>query len=61
MEARRWIWVPHIPGVDAPGRYADYAKDRWTSISQVFKKIEEGSYKYFYPADKSEAKAKKNP
>jgi hypothetical protein len=45
-------WAPHIPGVTAPGRYEDYAKDPWKTISQVIKKIEDGSYEYFYPAIK---------
>lgn len=51
-------WVPHLPGVSAPGRYADYAKEPWKSVSQLFKKVEEGSYEYFYPADKSKAKTR---
>ena len=51
-------WVPYIPGVSAPGRYADYAKDPWKSVSQVFKKVEDGTYEYFYPADKTKAKTK---
>ncbi len=42
-------WVPHLPGITAPGRYEDYAKDPWKTISQVIKKIEDGSYEYFYP------------
>jgi hypothetical protein len=42
-------WAPHIPGVTAPGRYEDYAKDPWKTISQVIKKIDDGSYEYFYP------------
>jgi hypothetical protein len=42
-------WVPHMPGISAPGRYEDFAKDPWKTVSQVFKKVEEGSYEYFYP------------
>ncbi|HTM07579.1 MAG TPA: hypothetical protein VL754_04235 [Verrucomicrobiae bacterium] len=42
-------WVPHIPGVSAPGRYEDFAKDPWKTVSTVFKKVEEGTYEYFYP------------
>src|ERR1051325_6535464 len=42
-------WVPHMPGVSAPGRYEDFAKDPWKTVSMVFKKVEEGSYEYFYP------------
>ena len=47
-------WVPHIPGVNAPGKYADYAKDPWKTVSAMFKKIEDGSYEYFYPAVKGQ-------
>ncbi|TAK09983.1 hypothetical protein EPO44_00615 [bacterium] len=43
-------WVPQIPGVNAPGRYEDYAKDPWKTVSMIFKKIEDGTYEYFYPA-----------
>jgi len=42
-------WAPYLPGINAPGRYEDYAKDPWKTISQVIKKIEDGSYEYFYP------------
>ncbi len=45
-------WVPHLPGINAPGRYEDYAKDPWKTISMVMKKIEAGNYEYFYPAIK---------
>ena len=52
-------WIPHIPGVNAPGRYEDHAKDPWKTVSMVIKKIESGTYEYFYPAAKSAQKAKK--
>jgi hypothetical protein len=42
-------WVPQIPGINAPGRYADYARDSWTTVSTIFNKVEDGSYEYFYP------------
>lgn len=42
-------WVPHLPGINAPGRYEDYAKDPWKTQSMVMKKIEAGTYEYFYP------------
>ncbi|MGH7766330.1 MAG: hypothetical protein ACREQP_02655 [Candidatus Binatia bacterium] len=45
-------WVPQIPGVNAPGRYEDYAKDPWKTVAGVFKKIEDGAYEYFHPAEK---------
>jgi len=46
-------WIAHVPGVNAPGKYADYAKDPWTTFSEVMKKVEAGSYEYFYPATKA--------
>jgi len=42
-------WVPHIPGINAPGKYEEYAKDPWRTFSDVMKKIEAGTYEYFYP------------
>lgn len=42
-------WSPHLPGINAPGKYADYAKDPWKTMSSVIKKIEAGTYEYFYP------------
>ena len=42
-------WSPYLPGINAPGRYEDYAKDPWKTVSTVIKKIEDGSYEYFYP------------
>jgi hypothetical protein len=45
-------WIPEIPGINAKGRYEDYTKDPWKTVSAMFKKIEDGSYEYFYPAVK---------
>ncbi|HEY6198618.1 MAG TPA: hypothetical protein VI231_08425 [Candidatus Binatia bacterium] len=42
-------WAPYLPGINAPGRYEDYAKDPWKTVTMVMKKIEDGSYEYFYP------------
>jgi len=49
-------WVPHIPGINAPGSYQEYAKDPWKTVSAVFKKVGDGTYEYFYPALKKAAK-----
>ncbi|HWP57083.1 MAG TPA: hypothetical protein VNL14_04235 [Candidatus Acidoferrales bacterium] len=46
-------WAPHIPGVNAPGRFEDYARDPWKTLVQVMKKIEAGTYEYFYPPVKA--------
>lgn len=42
-------WIPEVPGINAPGRYENYAKEPWKTVSTIFKKVDEGSYKYFYP------------
>ncbi len=42
-------WVPHLPGINAPGRYEDYAENPWKTVSEVIRKIEKGNYEYFYP------------
>ena len=49
-------WVPYIPGINAPGKYIDYAKDPWKTNLMVIKKIENGSYEYFYPMVKKARK-----
>jgi len=45
-------WVPHIPGINAPGKYEDYAKDPWKTFAEVMKKVNAGTYEYFYPKKK---------
>jgi len=45
-------WVPEIPGINANGRYDDYAKDPWKTVTSIFKRVEDGTYEYFYPAAK---------
>ncbi|TMA98559.1 MAG: hypothetical protein E6J74_00665 [Deltaproteobacteria bacterium] len=42
-------WVPHVPGINAPGKYQEFAKDPWQTHSMVIKKIESETYEYFYP------------
>jgi len=46
-------WAPHLPGINAPGRYEDYAKDPWKTISGVIKRIQSGNYEGFYPPIKA--------
>ena len=46
-------WVPEIPGINAKGRYEDYAKDPWKTVTSIFKRVEDGTYEYFYPMAKS--------
>jgi hypothetical protein len=42
-------WVPYIPGINAPGKYEDYAKDPWKTYAEIMKKVEAGTFEYFYP------------
>jgi hypothetical protein len=49
-------WVPEIPGINAKGRYEDYAKDPWKTVTSIFKKVEEGTYEYFYPRTQKTSK-----
>jgi hypothetical protein len=44
--------VPEIPGINAKGRYEDYAKDPWKTVTSIFKRVDEGTYEYFYPTAK---------
>jgi hypothetical protein len=46
-------WIAHIPGINAPGKYEDYAKDPWKTFAAVMKKVEAGTYEYFYPVKKA--------
>ncbi len=52
-------WAPHLPGINAPGRYEDYAKDPWKTITEVMRKIDAGTYEYFYPPVKAASKARR--
>ena len=45
-----------IPGINAPGKYADYAKDPWRTVTSIFKKVDDGTYEYFYPVAKGRGK-----
>ena len=45
-------WVPYLPGINAPGKYEEYAKNPWKTFSELMKKVETGTYEYFYPATK---------
>jgi hypothetical protein len=31
------------------GKYADYAKDPWKTVTSIFKRVDDGTYEYFYP------------
>ncbi len=42
-------WVPEVPGINAPGRYADYARDPWSFADAQMQKILNGTYEHYYP------------
>lgn len=42
-------WVPEIPGINARGRYEDYARDPWKYADAQMKKILSGTYEHYYP------------
>jgi hypothetical protein len=42
-------WVPQIPGINAPGKYEDYARDPWTYANSVMQKVLSGTYEHFFP------------
>jgi len=42
-------WRPNIPGINAPGRYEDYAANPWKYAKATIDKILAGDYEYFYP------------
>ena len=46
-------WVPYLPGINTPGKYEEYAKNPWKTFSELMKKVETGTYEYFYPATKT--------
>jgi hypothetical protein len=42
-------WVPHFPGINAPGSYAGFAKEPFKFyMENVYAKIQKGTYEYFY-------------
>jgi hypothetical protein len=46
-------WAPHLPGINAPGKYEDYAEDPWKTIFAVIDRIQKGTYEGFYPPIKA--------
>ncbi len=42
-------WIPEIPGINAPGRYEDYAANPWKYAKAVIDKVQAGTYEHFYP------------
>ena len=52
-EVLRQDWVRHLPGINAPGNYQEYAKNPWKFQTQIIKKINDGTYEYYYPTGKA--------
>ena len=42
-------WIPEIPGINAPGKYADYAVNPWSTVKGVVDRASAGTYDHFYP------------
>jgi hypothetical protein len=42
-------WIIDMPGINAPGSYAEYAKDPWKHEKAVMDKTVAGTYEFFYP------------
>jgi hypothetical protein len=55
-EVLRQDWVRHLPGINTPGNYQDYAKNPWKAQREIIKKLNDGTYEYYYPQKKPGAK-----
>jgi hypothetical protein len=42
-------WIPEVPGINAPGKYEDYAKDPYSYSKSVIDKVNAGTYEHFFP------------
>ncbi len=42
-------WVPEMPGINAPGRYEDFARNPWPVSKAVIDKAVAGTYEHYYP------------
>ena len=55
-EVLRQDWIRHLPGINAPGNYQEYAKNPWKAQMAINKKLADGKYEYYYPAGKAGVK-----
>jgi len=44
-------WIPDIPGINAPGSYAEYSRNPWPYASAQMQKILNGTYPYYFPRE----------
>jgi hypothetical protein len=49
-------WTPEIPGINAPGKYEDYAADPWKVANGVIHKAVNGTYEHYFPPVTAEAR-----
>lgn len=42
-------WIIDMPGINAPGKYEEYAKDPWKYEKAVVDRAVAGTYQYYYP------------
>ncbi len=45
-------WIPDMPGISAPGKYEDYAKNPWKIAKEQMDRILAGTYDHYYPETK---------
>lgn len=48
-------WVPGVPGINAPGRYEDYAQNPYKYAKAEMDQVLAGTYAHFYPPAKAQA------
>ncbi len=46
------LWVPEMPGINAPGRYEDFARDPYTYSRGVMAKVLAGTYEHLFSLPK---------
>ncbi len=49
------LWIPEIPGINAPGKYAEFAADPYKYSRQVINKVLSGKYEFFYNPAKAKS------
>jgi hypothetical protein len=42
-------WVPEMPGINAPGKYEDYAANPWKTAEPLMKQALAGTYAHLFP------------
>ncbi len=55
-EILAYEWVPQIPGINAPGNYAEYSKDPYPYQKAVMDRVMNGTYEHFVSGGKPATK-----